>query len=68
MGLSSRVSMVIKFIGVLFHVKKDIDLMFNHTNLEVSHDEDELWMLLFQGKLIQCRRWSVRLTYALNAK
>ena len=28
------------------------DLMFSHTNFEVSHDEDELWMLLFQGKLI----------------
>ena len=31
--------MVIKLIGVLFHEKKDFDLMFNHTNLEVSHDE-----------------------------
>ena len=53
MGVSSKVSMVIKLIGVLFHEKKDFDLMFNHTNLEVSHDEDELRMLLFQGKLIQ---------------
>ena len=44
---------MIKLIGGLFHEKKDFDLMFNHTKLEVSHDEDELWMLLFQGKLIQ---------------
>ena len=53
MGVSSMVSKMIKLIGSLFHEKKDFDLMFNHTNLEVSHDEDELWMLLFQGKLIQ---------------
>ena len=53
MGVSSKVSMVIKFIGGWFHEKKDFDLMFNHTNLEVSHDEGELWMLLFQGKFIQ---------------
>ena len=45
--------MVIKLIGVLFHEKEDFDLMFNHTNLEVSHDEDELWKLSNQGKLIQ---------------
>ena len=32
--------------------RNGFELMFNHTNLEVSHDEDELWMLLFQGKLI----------------
>ena len=29
------------------------DLMFSHTNFEVSHDEDELKMWLFQGKQIQ---------------
>ena len=42
MGVSSKVSMVIKLIGVLFYEKKDFDLMFNHTNLEVSHDGREL--------------------------
>jgi hypothetical protein len=51
-GVSSKVSMVINLIGDLLHEKTVFDLMFNHTNLEVSHDEDELWMLLFQGKLI----------------
>ena len=53
MGVSSKVSRVIKLIGGLFHEKEDFDLMFNHTNLEVSHDEGELWMLLFQGELLQ---------------
>ena len=53
MGVSSMVSKVIKLIGGLFYEKEDFDLMFSHTNLEVSHDENELWMLLFQGKLIQ---------------
>ena len=42
MGVSSKVSMVIKLIGVLFHEKKCFDLMFTHTNLEVSNDENEL--------------------------
>ena len=53
MVVSSKVSMGILLIGVLVYEKKCFDLMFSHTNLEVSHDEDELWMLLFQGKQIQ---------------
>ena len=42
MGVSSNVSKVIKLIGSLCYEKEGFDLMFNHTNLEVSHDGREL--------------------------
>ena len=42
MGVSSNVSKVIKLIGSLCYEKECFDLMFTHTNLEVSNDENEL--------------------------
>ena len=49
---------MVKFIELKNCGKECLDLMFNHTKIEVSNDLSELSMLSNQWKSIQWKRWS----------